>query len=386
MIPVAKPSLDEKEVAAASEVILSGWVTQGPKVREFEEAFAEFTGARHACAVSSCTTALHLGLIACGVGPGDEVLTVSHSFIATANAVHYTGATPVFVDVDPDTFNIDPAKLEQALTDKTKAVLCVHQMGLPCDMQRILAFAAQHDLRVIEDAACAAGSEIHMNGSWDTIGKPHGDVACFSFHPRKILTTGDGGMVTTNDPAIDRELRLLRQHGMSISDAVRHGTREVVFEGYPVIGYNYRMTDIQASIGTVQLQKLPRFIEERRRLVALYTEYLAECEVILPHVPKWARPNWQSYCVRLPKRQWQKPVMQALLDLDIATRRGIMNAHQEGAYEPAGTCRIPEKLANSELARDTGVILPLFPGMKEAEVRTVAVALKKAVEDCRQRS
>lgn len=383
MIPVAKPSLSEEEAAAAREVILSGWVTQGPKVREFEEGFAAFTGAAHACAVSSCTTALHLALKGVGVGAGDEVLTVSHSFIATANAVLYTGATPVFVDVEIDTFNMNPEVLEQSITDKTKAILCVHQMGMPCDMQKILKVAKRHGLRVVEDAACAVGSEINIDGSWRKIGKACGDVVCFSFHPRKVLTTGDGGMLTTNDPELDKQFRLLRQHGMSVPDAVRHEAKKVVFEGYPVVGYNYRMTDIQASIGIVQLQKLPTFISERRQLVGLYEDMLRGTDIVLPHEPDWARTNWQSYCVRIADAQKQTRVMQVLLDNAIATRRGIMNAHQEEAYMDNYNCRLPEEgLPNSEKARDTGIILPLWSGMTQEEVQTVVRELKKALHTC----
>src|SRR5690349_20095064 len=192
MIAIAKPFLGEEEAAAAREAILSGWVTQGPRVEAFEREFAAYVGASHACAVSSCTTALHLALHALGVGPGDEVITVSHSFIATANAVRYCGATPIFIDIDPRTYNMDPALIEAAITPRTKAIMPVHQIGLPCDMPAILAIAQKHGLPVVEDAACAIGSQINVNGNWDRIGKPHGTVACFSFHPRKVITTGDG--------------------------------------------------------------------------------------------------------------------------------------------------------------------------------------------------
>ncbi len=249
MIPIARPWMDEQEAAAARRAILSGWVTQGPEVAAFEREFADAVGAPHACAVSSCTTALHLALVALGVGAGDEVITVSHSFIATANAIRYCAAIPVFVDIDPATLNIDPGLVEAAIGPRTKAILAVHQLGMPCDLTSLVPVAARRGIPLIEDAACAIGSEIEWQGAWHRIGQPHGDVACFSFHPRKLLSTGDGGMLTTASAELDRAFRLLRQHGMSVPDAVRHSSERVIFESYPVVGYNYRMTDIQAAIG-----------------------------------------------------------------------------------------------------------------------------------------
>ena len=237
-IPVAKPWMDEREVEAARRAILSGWVTQGPEVAAFEREFAEHVGAKHACAVSSCTTALHLALLAVGVKPGDEVITVSHSFIATANSIRYCGATPVFVDIEPGTFNMNPQLIEAAITECARAILCVHQIGMPCDLKEILKIAHRHSLPVIEDAACAIGSEIRWNGKWEKIGRPRGDIACFSFHPRKVITTGDGGMITTSKSDWDRQVRLWRHHGMGVPDRARHEARQVIFESYPVLGYN----------------------------------------------------------------------------------------------------------------------------------------------------
>ena len=255
-VPLIKPTIGEDEVQAAAAVLRSGWVTQGKEVAAFEREFAAFVGAQHACAVSSCTTALHLALLAVGVGPGDEVITVSHSFIATANAIRYCGAMPIFVDIHPGTFNMYPDLIERVITERTRAILCVHQIGMPCDLQSILTIARASSLPVVEDAACAIGSEIFWGGSWDRIGKPHGDIACFSFHPRKLVTTGDGGMITTANPEWDRQFRLWRQHGMSVPDTLRHGAQRVIFESYLQLGYNYRMTDIQAAVGRVQLRRL----------------------------------------------------------------------------------------------------------------------------------
>ena len=374
-IPIAKPELGEEEAAAASEAILSGWVTQGPRVTTFEEQFAAYVGAPRACAVSNCTTALHLALHELGVGPGDEVVTVSHSFIATANAIVYCGAKPVFVDIDPRTFNIDPGLIEAAITPRTKAIMPVHQMGLPCDMAAVLAVADRHGLPVVEDAACAIGSEIHIGGRWERIGRPHGTVACFSFHPRKIITTGDGGMLTTRDPALNTKFRLLRQHAMSVPDTVRHGAKSVIFEEYPLVGFNYRMTDIQAAIGAVQLSRLPDMLARRVELAERYTQALSAIPgLVPPHVPEYARPNYQAYPVRvLPDYPLTRDqLMQTLLDHRVATRRGIMNAHQEPAYASAG----PYHLSESEAAWNSVILLPLFHSMTDEEQDDVLDLLK----------
>ena len=274
-IPVALPVMDEREVEAAKRPIMSGWVTQGPEVAAFEREFSDYVGSKHACAVSNCTTALHLALLAVGVKPGDEVVTVSHSFVATANSVRYCGAKPVFVDIEPGTFNMDPGLIERVLSPSTKAVLCVHQMGMPCDMAAIARIARQNGLPVVEDAACAIGSEILWDGKWEKVGKPHGDVACFSFHPRKVITTGDGGMITTNNKDWDDSFRLLRVHGMSMDSSARHGAGRVAFESYLELGFNYRMTDIQAAIGREQLKRLPGIVAHRRELGDRYRKVLA---------------------------------------------------------------------------------------------------------------
>src|SRR5262245_29680206 len=290
--------MGEQEVEAAKRSILSGWVTQGPEVEAFEHEFAACVGAKYACAVSSCTTALHLALLAVGVQPGDEVITVSHSYIATANSVRYCGALPVFVDIESATFNMNVALIERVISQRTRALLCVHQMGMPCDLNEILKIAHEHNLPVVEDAACAVGSEILWDGAWEKIGKPHGDIACFSFHPRKLLSTGDGGMLTTTNPEWDKKFRLWRHHGMRVPDTVRHRAKEVIFESYPEVGYNYRMTDIQAAVGREQLKRLPEIVTRRRRQVERYRELLADIPgLLLPEEPEWARSNWQSFCI-----------------------------------------------------------------------------------------
>ncbi len=380
-IPIARPWLDERDAEAARRAILSGWVTQGPEVEAFEREFAAAVGASHACAVSSCTTALHLALLAVGVGRGDEVLTVSHSFIATANAVRYCDAVPVFVDVTLDTFNMDPTQVERAISERTKALLVVHQLGMPCDLAALIDIAVRKGIPVVEDAACAIGSEIRWQGRWERIGRPHGDVACFSFHPRKLLSTGDGGMLTTRRAELDVKFRLLRQHGMSVPDTVRHASPDVVFEAYPVLGFNYRMTDIQAAIGREQLSRLPAIVSRRRELAARYAEQLCHIpDVMVPSEPDWARSNWQSYAVRLAPRLDQRRVMQRMLDEGVSTRRGAMNVHREQAYPPSSVRIAADGLARSEQAQDTTVVLPMYHQMTSAEQDRVIASLARAVE------
>jgi perosamine synthetase len=277
------------------------------------------------------------------------------------------------------------------ITARTRAILCVHQVGMPCDMAAILRTARRHALPVIEDAACAIGSEIEWEGRWERIGRPHADIACFSFHPRKLVTTGDGGMLTTSSEAFDLQFRLWRQHGMSVSDVQRHAAPTVAFESYVALGYNYRMTDIQASVGRVQLGRLAAGVEHRRRLAARYASLLAELPDFGPPIePAHARSNWQSYCVRLPAGCDQRRVMQAMLDAGVATRRGVMCAHREPAYPkgswscgaPAGSCDCPPgtcaRLRESERAQDQVIMLPLFLEMTTDEQDRVVAALARA--------
>ena len=385
-IPVARPEHDQREAEAVRRVLATGWWTQGPEVEAFEREFAAFVCAPHACAVSSGTTALHLALLVAGVAPGDEVITVSHSFIATASAIRYCRATPVFVDIDPATFNIDPQLIEPVITGRTRAIICVHQVGMPCDLAALIPLARRHGLVLIEDAACAAGSEICREGQWEKIGHPHGDLACFSFHPRKVLSTGDGGMLTTANRDWDARLRRLRHHGMSVAAHTRHLAAEVICEGYGELGYNYRLTDIQAAIGRVQLAKLPDIVHRRRELASRYHRLLSDQEALtLPPEPEWARSNWQSYAVRLAPNIDQRGLMQALLDHGISTRRGVMNAHSEPAY-PRGTwscgtttCSCPDhtclRLKQSEAAQDHIILLPLFASLTDEEQDQVVRAL-----------
>ncbi|HVN63805.1 MAG TPA: DegT/DnrJ/EryC1/StrS family aminotransferase, partial [Candidatus Binataceae bacterium] len=261
-----------------------------------------------------------------------------------------------------------------------RAILCVHQVGMPANLEAVGEIARRHSIPLVEDAACAIGSEISWNGKWEMIGKPHGDIACFSFHPRKLLTTGDGGMVTTANPEFDRKCRLLRQHAMSASASERHQSGKVTFEEYPEIGYNYRMTDIQAAIGREQLRRLPKMITRRRELAARYNRILSEVTgVTLPFEPPFARSNWQSYLVRLPETVGQKETMQFMLDRGVATRRGVMCCHREPAYRDNRNFRVSGSLGESESAQEHAIILPLFHQMTEAEQDRVAEVLSESL-------
>ena len=362
-IPVARPSIGVEEEKAVLEVLRSGWLAQGARVAEFEKRFAEYVGATHAVAVSSCTTALHLALVSAGVQPGDEVLCPSLSFIATANSIRYAAATPVFVDIDPATYNMDPACIEAAITPRTRAILVVHQVGLPSALKEISEIATRHGLAVLEDAACAIGSEYENQ----RIGSPYTAMACFSFHPRKILTTGEGGMITTANEELAIRLRKLRQHAMTVSDLTRHSSTQVVTESYDEVGYNYRMTDMQAALGIVQLERLDDMLARRRWLAARYSEQLVRIDWFIPPVaPAGCRHNFQSYMTRLKSNAplGRDQLMQELLNRGISTRRGIMAIHREAPYRDP---RWKNQLPQTEYITDNTIILPLFYTMTDEE-------------------
>ncbi|MFF8475691.1 DegT/DnrJ/EryC1/StrS family aminotransferase [Streptomyces sp. NPDC015414] len=370
-VPVMIPWLGEEEARAASEAVLSGWVAQGPRVAAFERAFAERVGAEHAVAVSSCTTALHLSLVALGLGPGDEVVVPSLSFIATANAVRYVGAEPVFADVEPATGNLTTATVDAVRTPRTRAVLAVHQGGVPADVHALRAACADWDLPLVEDAACAIGSTVG--------GKPVGHgalIAAWSFHPRKVVTTGEGGMVTTDDAAWAERLRRLREHGMNASAAQRHASSKPVLESYLEVGYNYRMTDIQAAVGLVQLGKLDAMIVRRRELASRYDRLLRDVPGLTPvRDPGHGQSNFQSYWVLLDEDfpVGRDDLLAALADAGVSARRGIMAAHLEPAY--AGHPRAPLPVTE-RISRDS-LILPLFHTMTEAQQDRVVTALRE---------
>ncbi|MDP8264942.1 MAG: DegT/DnrJ/EryC1/StrS family aminotransferase [Candidatus Aceula lacicola] len=415
IIPITRPFFGEEEVGAASEVIRSGWVTQGPKVKEFEDVFASYVGSKHACAVSNCTAALHLALLAVGVKPGDVVITVSHSFIATANSARYCGGEPVFIDVEKDGFNMCPQALKQFLSsecekrpsglfyknvsklirsesplssligdDKGKvenfgriaAIVVVHQLGIPCNLKEILPIAQSYKIPVVEDAAYGTGSEISLDDgkTWERIGKPHGDIACFSFHPRKPIVTGEGGMLTTSNEEYDALFRLLRHQGMAVSDLVRHQSKKIIIEDYIVTGYNYRMTDIQAAIGIEQLKRLPEMMCRKKEAARFYSENLSDISWLeIFKDLSYARSNAHNYPVLIDKNSPmdRDSLMQHLLDRGISTRPCVMNSHYEIPYR-SDLWSLP----NSENARDNGLLLPMFYEITDDD-------LKKIVEEFR---
>jgi perosamine synthetase len=375
MIPITRPCLGQEEVDAAGRAILSGWLSQGPRVQEFEAAVAAYVGAPHAVATSNCTTALHVALLAAGVGPGDQVICPSFTFIATANAILYAGAEPVFVDIDPATYNLDPGLVEAAITNRARAIVPVDQIGLAADVPAILEIARRRGLAVVEDAAPSLGATVagvRLGGL--------SPFTCFSFHPRKSITTGEGGMVTTTDADAAARLRRLRSHGASTSDLARHRSGATDIEEYPQLGFNYRMTDVQAAIGLVQMGRLDGILAERRRLALRYTALLTGLDGVQPPLEPAGRPHtFQSYCVRLPSGVRTR-VMADLAAAGIASRRGVMAIHLEPLYRSlVPGCSLPE---TERAAADT-LLLPLYVGLTGAEQDRVVEALAASLRSAR---
>jgi len=362
MIPISKPYLTKEEAQQAYDTILSGWITQGPKVSEFEKNIADYVGTKYAVAVSNCTTALHLAMLVSEITSGDEVICPSLSYIATANAIKYVNAIPVFAEINPISYNLDIEDVERKITAKTKAILLVHQIGMPADIDAFSSLAKKYNLKIIEDAACAVGSMYKGK----KIGS-HSDLVCFSLHPRKVITTGDGGFITTNREDYYERLKLLRQHGMSVNDRERHVSKKVIFENHLEIGYNYRLTDIQASVGIMQLEKLDWIVSERRKIAQKYHEAFKNISFLkIPQEDNGFYSNYQSYSIYLEKNCpiSRNDLMQQMLNFGIATRRGIMTIHREIAYKKEfHNIRLPI----TENVSDNSILLPLFVPMSESD-------------------
>lgn len=378
-VPVTRPLTGAKEQEAVASVIESGWLTQGPKVTEFEQALANYLGAQHVVATSNCTTALHLALMLLDIKPGDEVIVPSYTWIATANVVRITGAAPVFADIDLDTFNVSASTIEAVITKRTRAVMPVHQFGLPADLDRVMEVAEHYKLPVIEDAACAIGSR-YKNTPIGSLG----NLTCFSFHPRKVITTGEGGALVTDDSDLAARARVLLNHGASVSDLIKHkaGTVEALLaEEFNEVGYNYRMTNMQGALGVVQMERLEEILALRRGLARRYSEAFSNSPyIVVPHGPDFAQPNWQSYALRISDNcpAPRNAIAQSLLDAGIACRPAYMACHLQPAYRELYPKLI---LPNTEKALETVLILPLYPQMTEMEQQHVIDSVYQATQD-----
>jgi len=372
-IPITRPSVGEEEWLALREPIMNGWLTQGPKVAEFEQVFGERHGTKHALATTSCTTALHLALATLGIGENDEVIVPAFTWIATANAVAYCGATPVFVDVLPHTYNIAPRAIARAISPRTRAIIAVHLFGLCADMDEIRCVAG--NIPIIEDAACAVGAEYR--------GRPAGslgELGCFSFHPRKTITTGEGGMVTTDDDVLAEAADALRNHGASISEEQRHaGPRPYLMPDFDVIGFNYRMTDLQGALGLVQLAKLDDLLLERHDRALFYQDEFSGIPwLTTPMVPSDRKHAWQAYVCHVDEERSPLPrnlLMEKLQARGISTRPGTHAVHMTGVYRQAYDFNANQFPVAKDCDQST-LALPLFGGMSDDDYDFVVKELK----------
>jgi perosamine synthetase len=372
-IPISLPSMGQEEWEALKDPIFSGWVTQGPKVSEFEKMFAKRHQVKHAFAVSNCTTALHLALVALNIQPGDEVIVPAFTWVSTANVVMYCGAIPIFADVDPVTFNIDLEDLKKRITKKTKAIIPVHLFGLCADVENIKKIAP--GIPIVEDGACAAGASLN--------GKPAGslgDIGCFSFHPRKSITTGEGGMLTTNDDTLAEKLNMLRNHGASISEEQRHhGPKPYILPDFDLVGYNYRMTDLQGAMGVVQLKKLDQFIDERQKWAEFYTASLKDVKWIrTPVVAEGFKHGWQSYVLFIDESLSplkRNEMMEVLQQHGISTRPGTHAVHMLGYYSKKFNIQ-PKDFPGAFAANECSMSIPLHNRMTSEDYEYIVSKIK----------
>jgi len=366
-IEIAQPCVGDAEWTATRECFESGWLTQGPKVAEFERAFALLHQVEFAVATTSCTTALHLALHALGIGPGDEVVVPAFTWVASANVVRYCGATPVFCDVHPDSYNLDPSMLGGVITAKTRAVIAVHLFGLCADVPAIREVISD-EVAVVEDAACAVGSTLA-----GTSAGALGDIAAFSFHPRKIITTGEGGMLTTNDEDLAEIASVARNHGASISEEARHlGSQPYLLPDFDVLGFNYRMTDMQGAVGTVQLNRLGELIDHRRSIAARYDEAFADVPwLTTPHVPPGSTHSYQSYvCVvdELTAPAVRNELMARLETKGVSTRPGTHAPVTLGLYS---TSVDPTSFPTATRLEQETMAIPLHNRLSDSDVQRV---------------
>jgi dTDP-4-amino-4,6-dideoxygalactose transaminase len=374
MIPITAPKFDRSEIEMLQQCLESGWVTQGPLTAEFERRFAARHQVRHALATTSCTAALHLAAIALRLQPGDEVIVPAFTWVTSAHAAEYVGATPRFVDVDLSTFNLDAAQLDAAITDRTRAIVAVHLFGKAASMDRVMAIARARNLAVIEDAACAVGTQFN--------GQPVGaigDVGCFSLHPRKVITTGEGGLVTTNRDDLASMVKSVRNHGATGIAEGGDPTRPYTMSTFDNLGFNLRLSDIQSAVGIAQMAKLDGLLKERRQLALRYTQLLAGvADLVTPSDDDGH--TYQSYVVRVAEggRRRRNRIMDSLLEHKIQTRPGTHAVHRLGYYANKYLLSA-DQFPNAVAAEDTTITLPIFPGMTEQQQSMVVDVLETAL-------
>jgi dTDP-4-amino-4,6-dideoxygalactose transaminase len=402
MIPLTKPSIGIGEINSVTKTLQSGWITQGPKVQEFEAKFSNYTGAKYAAAVSSCTTGLQLSLISLGVEPGDLVITVSHSYIATANSIRHAQAEPIFVDVSKENYNLDLVSLKDFINNECKvrdghlyykkyknliqnsptlknlkkvngkisAIIVPHQIGIPANVKEVKKLLGDYKISIIEDAACAIGS-IYDQKKY--IGNPIGDAVCFSFHPRKVITTGDGGMVTSNNKKLIENIKSLRNHGMNIDPYSRKNSKKYFFDVHVDNGFNYRLTDIQAAMGVEQLARIDEIVDERRQLGDIYKTELSTIRGLSTFENEEGNlTNWQSFPINILTRQNSKQLVRYLFDRGVFSKRGVMNSHEEPPY-----IKQSWNLKNSEYLLNKTVLLPMYNGLTKKDIKFVCEKVSK---------